>query len=158
MDAGLSALLARLGLGRLKATLIDEAITELPLLASMGAEMLQENLAEIGVADADIALLSAELFPQPAGAKGSSAGAAAVARGAEQGSNSGTMTAAEADAAGATHDEETAHAMAEWLLKPYLVTDLAELKKKVRRGHAGPVVGRRAPRGECLRLPVATAV
>ena len=47
MQAELSALLARVGLGRLEETLLDEAITELPLLASMGEEMLKENLAEV---------------------------------------------------------------------------------------------------------------
>lgn len=129
---------------------MDEAITELPLLTSMGAEMLRENLSEIGVDDADIAVLSAELFP-PAPADASGGGTAADGNSAagtggadaprgggalapRPGDSSGLSAEAEsaATAAGVTHEEETAHEMAEWLLKPYLVTDLDDLKKKVR--------------------------
>jgi hypothetical protein len=161
MDADLTALLARLGLGRLEETLVEEAITELPLLTSMGAEMLRENLTEIGVDKADIAVLAAELFPPAAAAAADGTAAdsssAASAEGADAPRGGGALAprpgngagpaaeaASAAAAAGMTHDEETAHEMAEWLLKPYLVTDLADLKKKVRRlpGHdpaASPV-------------------
>eukprot|EP00967_Tisochrysis_lutea_P006802 scaffold8114_cov20-Tisochrysis_lutea.AAC.1 len=132
MDAELSALLSRLGLGRLEETLVEEAITELPLLASMGADMLYENLSEIGVDKEAIAILSAELFPRPppppqvaeavadatsvaiasdcVGGKGSAVTPAAGTNG----------SAGRAEVEGMTHEEEAAHEMAEWLLKPYL--------------------------------------
>ena len=63
MEADLAELLSGLGLQPLQPLLEDEAITELPLLQSMGAEMLDENLSEIGVSKEDIARWSAHDIP-----------------------------------------------------------------------------------------------
>ena len=60
----LVALLSRLGLERHVEQFEEEAITELSLLRSMGAEMLRENLTELGMEPEAIAVLSAALFPE----------------------------------------------------------------------------------------------
>lgn len=60
----LVALLSRLGLERHVEQFEEEAITELSLLRSMGAEMLRENLTELGMELGAIAALSAALFPE----------------------------------------------------------------------------------------------
>ena len=60
----LVALLSRLGLERHVEQFEEEAITELSLLRSMGAEMLRENLTELGMELEAIAVLSAALFPE----------------------------------------------------------------------------------------------
>lgn len=60
----LVALLSRLGLERHVEQFEEEAITELSLLTSMGAEMLRENLAELGMELEAIAALSNALFPK----------------------------------------------------------------------------------------------
>lgn len=60
----LVALLSRLGLERHVEQFEEEAITELSLLRSMGAEMLRENLAELGMELEGITVLSAALFPE----------------------------------------------------------------------------------------------
>jgi len=58
----LLALLSRLGLERHVELFEEEAITELSLLRSMGADMLRENLTELGMELEAIAVLSAALF------------------------------------------------------------------------------------------------
>ena len=60
----LVALLSRLGLERHVEQFEEEAITELSLLRSMGADMLRENLTELGMELEAIAALSAALFPE----------------------------------------------------------------------------------------------
>ena len=60
----LVALLSRLGLERHVEQFEEEAITELSLLRSMGAEMLRENLTELGMELEAIAALSTALFPE----------------------------------------------------------------------------------------------
>ena len=58
-----AALLDKLSLSKYNETFEDEAITDVSLLISMGADMLRENLEELGL-DADaIELLASELFP-----------------------------------------------------------------------------------------------
>ena len=63
LEPELADLLAGLGLQALQPLLEEEAITELPLLQSMGGEMLEENLSEIGVSKEDIARWSAHDIP-----------------------------------------------------------------------------------------------
>jgi len=134
MEAELAELLTSLGLEELRPVLEEEAITELVLLSSMGDEMLRENLLEIGISEGQIAMLSRALFPQanvctsgvtleepykpspsgglPAESKASSSKEVVVFP---------EMTEAEADAI--NH--------AEWILKPFLINDLPELKRQL---------------------------
>ena len=59
----LVSLLSRIGLERHVPLFEEEAITELALLTSMGKGMLCENLDELGLVAADVAMLSTALFP-----------------------------------------------------------------------------------------------
>ena len=59
----LVALLARLELAHYVPAFEEEAITELPLLTSMGVDMLRENLEELGLDAAAVAKLADALFP-----------------------------------------------------------------------------------------------
>ena len=59
----ISALLAKLSLSKYEEVFVEEAITEVSLLTSMGDAMLRENLEELGLDAAAIEALAAELFP-----------------------------------------------------------------------------------------------
>ena len=63
MADSVAALLAKLNLSKYNETFEEEAINDVSLLTSMGADMLCENLEELGLDTAAIELLSNELFP-----------------------------------------------------------------------------------------------
>jgi len=134
MEAELTALLAELGLEELQPVLEEEAINELALLQSMGAEMLQENLSEIGVSEDSISRLSAALFPDDDEGLEIEENDEPVPSGGEPSGGDGAVaTVAYKEAAvvveNMTEQEAEMLPHADWLLKPFMIHDLAELKK-----------------------------
>ena len=126
MDAGLSSLLAELGLGHHATALEEEAITELSLLQSMGREMLVENLEELELPGADVTKLADALFPPSEPAAEPSGGAADEAE-PQQPTLEGVTEV------NMTEDDASAVEAAEWVLNPLSLVDASEYVQAVRK-------------------------
>ena len=67
MAETVSALLSRLSLTQYAETFAEEEINDVSLLTSMGADMLRENLEELGLDAPAIDALASALFPDDDG-------------------------------------------------------------------------------------------
>ena len=138
VSTDLAHLLSSLRLEALAPAFAEEAITDVALLTSMGREMLLENLDEIGIETSDATTLADALFPPspaPAAAPATPAAAPAPSNGHIVDASPGGDASGGGGGGGAavSAEEESAHEVAQWLLKPYLVIDPGELKSKVLR-------------------------
>lgn len=126
-QANVATMLAALGLERYVPVFEEEAITDVALLHSMGAEMLRENLEELGLDPAAIGAVAGALFPETESAAGPSleeqpADRPAVPSGAD------APTVIE----GFTQEEITqAEEESQWLLNPLSMMDMTMLKEKL---------------------------
>jgi len=132
-DEKISSLLSRLGLDHYTEVFEEEAITDASLLHSMGAEMLRENLEELGLDDTAISKLSTELFPDDEDEAlmleendHRATGDAQLPAGPEP---TVTVDALPNDL---TQEEiDAAEAEAQWLLNPLSMLDLSETKERL---------------------------
>ena len=136
-SAELIALLSRLGLERHLEQFQEEAITELSLLTSMGAEMLRENLVELGMEPEAIAVLSTALFQATEDAdEGSEHGAASeqdTELRLEPNAHEDLLLESDAgrlDEAQQADIEAAAATDVDWLNKPLAVLDPPEAKRR----------------------------
>ena len=140
MTESVDALLARLSLSKYAAIFVDEAITDVELLTSMGGDLLLGNMAEIGVAAADAEILRAALFDSRRSSDGELRLESNAAGDDDSGGellleeNDGAPTGTPAPAPAAPAREEDAAALrdAERLLRPLAQFDLPELKRRLR--------------------------
>lgn len=153
MDEPIASLLARLSLERYAEVFEEEAITDSSLLVSMGAEMLRENLEELGLDDAAVTKLAAELFPDggaddDAGLQlednGNATGGPPLntTQGPSVPASSVTVDALPNDL---TQDEiDAAEAEAQWLLNPLSLVDLSETKDRLMKMMADGIAYQRS--------------
>jgi len=140
MASEVAALLSRLGLDRYAETFADEEILDVSLLSSMGAEMLRENLEELGLDAPAIDALASELFPADADdevlelEENDTSAAAPTGSGAPPPAVGPLPTAPPVDGLpdDLTQEEiDAAEAEAQWLLNPLSMLDLSETRERL---------------------------
>lgn len=138
----ISALLAKLSLSKYEEVFVEEAITEVSLLTSMGDAMLRENLEELGLDAAAIEALAAELFPGAATGDDGDDGDELVledanappppTQSASRVAPPGPAVPIDALPDDLTQEEiDAAEAEAQWLLNPLSMLDLSETKERL---------------------------
>ena len=124
--SGVAALLEGLGLAEHIDTFVEEEITDIALLESMGPEMLASNLAELRIDAAGIERISAALFKQDHAptpeATGSAPKVPAPSPSPSVDVVPGDVTQEEIDAVDAE---------AQWLLNPLSMLDLSDTKDQL---------------------------
>jgi len=153
MSAGseVAALLSRLNLSRHAALFEEEEINDVALLTSMGPEMLNENLDELGLDADSITALSGALFPQQQSAAASPAAGDDDEDGLELEDNASAPPPMPSGAApplptaplpelppadelpnDVTQEEiDAAEAEAQWLLNPLSMLDTTVIKERM---------------------------
>ena len=136
MAETVSALLSRLSLTQYAETFAEEEINDVSLLTSMGADMLRENLEELGLDAPAIDALASALFPDDDGDEvvmleendaPVPSGGAAVPSAGPQSTPSAPVDVLPDDL---TQEEiDAAEAEAQWLLNPLSMLDLSETKE-----------------------------
>ena len=136
MAESVSELLSRLNLNQYADTFAEEEINDVSLLTSMGAEMLRENLDELGLDEAAIDKLAGALFPDDAAEEDDEPleleqNDASPPTGAP-GPAPRPSVPVDALPDDLTQEEiEAAEAEAQWLLNPLSMLDLSETKDRL---------------------------
>ena len=128
--SGVAALLEGLGLAEHIETFVEEEITDIALLESMGPEMLASNLAELGIDAAGIERISAALFKQDHAPTPEATGSAPKVR-ASAPSPTAPPSVDVVPGDVTQEDIDAVDAEARWLLNPLSMLDLSDTKDQL---------------------------